>query len=313
MVQTIKEFFANPVLFLWNSFADWIIGIIKTPIANWAASNLNTTFEMMGFSSGASTMLANHPNTFDGFSMFGQNIVFNIGGTNVYTYIQTISVTVIIPLAVALLIILSVHELATGVIGSNLKEFEPTVFIKWGAKLFMGVFILDNAFEIVDLLFSIGPMLVNMAGATVPDLTVTTTVTGADFSNLGFWATVLMWLISLVVLACAFMIHFLIVQFLLLRLFEIFLLVSVAPIPLATFSNSEFSRTGQGFLKILLTYGLQAFLIILVMSIFTGILSNIIPDSGGISFGRLVPIVLIMMVMLSFIKNSKAIIQQVIN
>ena len=47
------------------------------------------------------------------------------------------------------------------------------------------------------------------------------------------------------------------------RMVEIYLMVSLAPIPFATFGNHEQSHTGQNYLRSLFALGFQGFLIMI--------------------------------------------------
>jgi hypothetical protein len=49
---------------------------------------------------------------------------------------------------------------------------------------------------------------------------------------------------------------------------EIYLMVSLAPIPLSTFGNHEQSHIGQNYLRSLLALGFQGFLILICVGIY---------------------------------------------
>ena len=51
------------------------------------------------------------------------------------------------------------------------------------------------------------------------------------------------------------------------RMIEVYLTVSVGPIPFATMVNREWGHTGQNYLKSLLALGFQAFLIMVCVGI----------------------------------------------
>ena len=52
------------------------------------------------------------------------------------------------------------------------------------------------------------------------------------------------------------------------RMIEIYLMVSLAPIPLSTFGNHEQSHIGQNYLRSLLALGFQGFLILICVGIY---------------------------------------------
>jgi len=59
------------------------------------------------------------------------------------------------------------------------------------------------------------------------------------------------------------------------RMIEIYVVTSVAPIPMATMMNRESSHIGQNYLKSLGALGLQAFLIIICVAIYAALVQNI--------------------------------------
>ena len=59
------------------------------------------------------------------------------------------------------------------------------------------------------------------------------------------------------------------------RMIEIYLVTSVAPIPMATMVNREWGQMGQNYLRSLLALGFQAFLIIVCVAIYAVLVQNI--------------------------------------
>lgn len=56
---------------------------------------------------------------------------------------------------------------------------------------------------------------------------------------------------------------------------EIYLVTSVRPIPFATMSNREWSGVGQHYLKSLIAFGFQAFLIMICVGIYAVLIQEI--------------------------------------
>ena len=59
------------------------------------------------------------------------------------------------------------------------------------------------------------------------------------------------------------------------RMIEIYLVTSVAPIPMATMVNRGWGQMGQNYLRSLLALGFQAFLIIVCVAIYAALVNNI--------------------------------------
>ncbi len=59
------------------------------------------------------------------------------------------------------------------------------------------------------------------------------------------------------------------------RMIEIYMVTSVAPIPMATMLNREWGQMGQNYLRSLFALGFQAFLIIVCVAIYAILVQNI--------------------------------------
>ncbi len=59
------------------------------------------------------------------------------------------------------------------------------------------------------------------------------------------------------------------------RMIEVYLVTSLAPIPMATMTNREWGQMGQNYLRSLLALGFQAFLIIVCVAIYAALVRNI--------------------------------------
>ena len=63
------------------------------------------------------------------------------------------------------------------------------------------------------------------------------------------------------------------------RMIEIYLITSVAPIPMATMANREWGQMGTNYLRSLLALGFQAFLIIVCVGIYAVLVQSIAVDA----------------------------------
>jgi hypothetical protein len=59
------------------------------------------------------------------------------------------------------------------------------------------------------------------------------------------------------------------------RMIEVYLVTSIAPIPMATMVNREWGQMGQNYLRSLLALGFQAFLIVVCVAIYSVLVQNI--------------------------------------
>ena len=64
------------------------------------------------------------------------------------------------------------------------------------------------------------------------------------------------------------------------RMIEIYLVTSIAPIPMATMMNREWGQTGQNYLRSLLALAFQGFLIIVCIAIYAVLVQNMLIDDN---------------------------------
>ena len=66
------------------------------------------------------------------------------------------------------------------------------------------------------------------------------------------------------------------------RMIEIYLVTSIAPIPMATMANREWGQMGQNYLRSLFALGFQAFLIIICVAVYAVLVQTIAVDEDVI-------------------------------
>ena len=67
------------------------------------------------------------------------------------------------------------------------------------------------------------------------------------------------------------------------RMIEIYMMVSLAPVPMATWGNHEQSHVGQNYLKSLFALGFQGFLILICVAIYAVLLQNVAISGDAIN------------------------------
>ena len=80
---------------------------------------------------------------------------------------------------------------------------------------------------------------------------------------------------SFVVQVCLYLLSAIIFVIINGRMIEIYLMTSLAPIPFATFGNSEQSMMGQNYLKSLFALGFQGFLIMICLGIYAVLIQTV--------------------------------------
>ena len=83
---------------------------------------------------------------------------------NVFNMLRMLSDNAIMPIAGLILTVLLTYELISMLMAkNNMSDIEPTMFVKWGIKLVVGIVFLTNAFTIVNGIFNIGAMAITAA------------------------------------------------------------------------------------------------------------------------------------------------------
>ena len=198
----------------------------------------------------------------------------------VFSMIRNISESVILPIAGMVLTFIACYELIQMLIEhNNLANFETWTFFKWVFKTFLAVTLISNTFNITMAVFDVAQQVISRSGGlisgstSVSDATLTAmqaTLEGIDLGPLlGLYLQTFVVQVTMLALSA---IIFVIVYG---RMVEIYLMVSLAPIPFATFGNHEQSHTGQNYLRSLFALGFQGFLIMICVGIYAVLIQNL--------------------------------------
>ncbi len=245
---------------------DWLIDFIKTLLIDGIMGNLGGLFDNVNTQVGeiAGTV--------------GQTPgAFNPG---VFALIRTLSETVVLPIAGLLLTFVMTWELIQLFIEkNNLHDVDSWIFFKWIFKTMIAVLILTNTFNIVMAVFDVAQNVISnaagvIAGSTDVDsgmmATLQTQLEAMDIGPLlGLWLQTL--IIGIIIIALNIVVFVIVYG----RMIEIYLLTSLAPLPMATLTNREMSGMGQNYLKSLLAVGFQGLLIMVCVAIYAVLVQSI--------------------------------------
>jgi len=197
----------------------------------------------------------------------------------IFNLIRTLSEMVVMPIAGMILTFIVCYELIHMIIErNNMHDFDTFMIFKWIFKTFCAVFILTHTFEIVMFVFSLAQNAVNnAAGIIVGSLDVDIAL--ADLAGqlalmeigelLGLYLeSLILRLVGNAISICVFLIIYG-------RMIEIYLTISVAPIPLSTMINREWGGIGNSYLKALFALAFQGFLIMVCVAIYAVLLQGI--------------------------------------
>lgn len=239
-------------------------------------------------------IISNLSGMFDNVNQKVGEIAGQVGTTpqawnsGIYNMIHNLSETVILPIAGVILAFVMTLELIQLITEkNNLHDIDTWMFFKWIFKTACAILIVTNTWTIVMGIFDAAQGIVNnAAGVIIADtsINISTVITDLETQLMamdlgplfGLWFQSLfvgltMWALTI----CIFIIVYG-------RMIEIYLVTSVAPIPMATMVNKEWGGMGQNYLRSLFALGFQAFLIIVCVAIYAVLVQNI-AVSGDIS------------------------------
>ena len=234
-----------------------------------------------------SGITSNLSGLFDGINDRVSDIAVNVGATpqawnsGIFSMIQNLSDNVVVPIAGIILTFVMCLELIQMLIDrNNMHDFETFLFFKWIFKTYVAVMIVTNTWNIVMAIFDVAQNVVNAAsGQIISDTAIDVNSLIANMESslecmelgplLGLWfQSSLMGLLSWGITICIFIIVYG-------RMIEIYMVTSVAPIPMATMANREWGQMGQNYLRSLFALGFQAFLIMVCVAIYAVLVQNI--------------------------------------
>lgn len=200
---------------------------------------------------------------------------------SIYSFIQTISDTVILPIAGLILTFVLCYELLSMLTEkNNMHEIDTWMFFKYFFKMWIAVYLVSNTWTIAMAVFDVGQSIVNSASGVITNSTtvdwssqIATMVTNMDSLDIGELATLAVE--SMLVSVCMKILSVVITVIVYGRMVEIYLYTSVAPIPFATMTNREWGQIGTGYLRGLFALAFQGFLMMICVGIYAVLVASV--------------------------------------
>ena len=250
--------------FLWSKFTEWLQELLISGITSNLSGLFNATNEKIGEISGQVGMT---PQAWNG---------------SIFNMVQNLSENVIVPIAGIILAFVMTLELIHLIVDrNNLNDVDTWIFFKWIFKTAAAVLIVTNTWNIVMGVFDVAQSVVNSAsGVIVADANIDLAAVIPDLESrlaemevgplFGLWfqslfVNITIWALSIAIFIVIYG-----------RMIEIYLVTSVAPIPMATMLNRDIGGgMGQNYLRSLFALGFQGFLIIVCVAIYAVLVRNI--------------------------------------
>lgn len=247
-----------------DSLVEWLKEILVGGIVN----NLSGMFDSVNSQVGAiAGQVGATPQTWNGA---------------IYSMIRTLSDNVILPIAGVILAFVMTMELIQMISDKNSMhgDVDTWMFFKWIFKTACAVLIVTNTWNIVMGVFDVGQSVVNSAAEVISgDASVDITTVVVDLEErlmeMDLGPLFGLWFQSLFVGICTWALTICIFIITFGRMIEIYLVTSVAPIPMATMASRESGNIGQNYLRSLFALAFQGFLIIVCVAIYAALVQNI--------------------------------------
>ncbi len=233
-----------------------------------------------------SGIMGNLTGVFDSVNSRVGEIATDVGMTpasfspGIFSMIRSVSETVIIPIAGLILTFIACYELIQLIIEhNNLANFETWIIFKWIFKTFVAVTLISNCFNIVMAVFDVCQNVISRSGGIIGASTSVSdgaiAAMEATLETYGVGTLLGIYLMSFVIQLTLWILSIVIFVIVYGRMIEVYLMTSLAPIPLSTFGNREQSQTGQNYLRSLFALGFQGFLIIICVGIYAVLIQSI--------------------------------------
>lgn len=200
----------------------------------------------------------------------------------VFSMIQSLSETVIIPIAGLILTFVLCYELISMIIEKNNLhgDFDTFQLFKWIFKTFVATYIVTHTFDIVIAVFELSQNIVNQSasvinGNTALDFNAIIGDLTEQLENMEVGELFLLLIETSLVGLTMNAVSICVTLVLLGRMTEIYIYCSIGAIPFSTMTNREWGSMGNNYLKGLVALGLQGFFIMVCVAIYTVLVQSI--------------------------------------
>ncbi len=200
--------------------------------------------------------------------------------SSIFSLIQNLSETVIIPIAGLIITFILCYELISMIIDkNNMHDIDTFMFFKYFFKAGVAVLVVSNTFNIIMAVFDVGQHIVsNSAGVIGSNTNIDISSALADIRTtleaMGTGELFLLVLETSLVSLCMKILSVCITVVIFGRMIEIYLYSSVGAIPFATMANREWGQMGSNYLRGLVALGFQGFFIMVCVGIYAALVNG---------------------------------------
>ena len=257
--------------FLLDALTDWL----KEMLVGGIMSNLSGMFDSVNQQvADIATQVGQSPQGWNG---------------SIFSMIQNLSNSIMVPIAGVILAIVMTMELIQLITDkNNLHDVDTWMIFKWVFKSAVAIIIVSNTWNIVMGVFDMAQSVVAQAAGIIGsdasiDISSVMTDMESRLMDMELGPLFGLWFQSLFIGITMWALYICIFIVIYGRMIEIYLVTSVAPIPMATMMSREVGGgMGQNYLRSLIALGFQAFLIIVCVAIYAVLVQNIATESDVI-------------------------------
>ena len=196
--------------------------------------------------------------------------------SGIFSIIRSISENVMIPIAGLIISAVLCYELITLVMEkNNMHEVGSEFFFRYLVKACIAVMLLNRTFDITMAVFDVGNHIVAGASGVISGSTsmdVEAVLEAMFLSRIDAMSVGELFRLGLETMVVSFFMEImsvLITVVLYGRMIEIYLYISVAPVPFATLTNREWGSIGTNYIRGLCALALQGFFIMVCVGIYS--------------------------------------------
>lgn len=232
-------------------------------------------------------IMSNLSGMFDSVNQQVADISVQVGQTpqgwngSIFNMIENLSNSIMVPIAgVILAIVMTVDLIQMIADKNNLHDVDTWMIFKWMFKSAAAILIVTNTWNIVMGVFDMAQSVVAQAAGIInsdASIDISSVMTDLEprLMEMDLGPLFGLWFQSLFIGITMWALYICIFIVIYGRMIEIYLVTSVAPVPMAAMMGKEWGGMGQNYLRSLLALGFQAFLIIVCVAIYAVLVQNI--------------------------------------
>ena len=244
-------------------------------------------------------IMSNLSGMFDSVNQQVADISVQVGQTpqgwngSIFSMIENLSNSIMVPIAgVILAIVMTVDLIQMIADKNNLHDVDTWMIFKWVFKSAAAILIVTNTWNIVMGVFDMAQSVVAQAAGIInsdASIDISSVMTDLEprLMEMDLGPLFGLWFQSLFIGITMWALYICIFIVIYGRMIEIYLVTSVAPVPMAAMMGKEWGGMGQNYLRSLLALGFQAFLIIVCVAIYAVLVQNIALEDDIIMAMRL--------------------------